>query len=405
MTLAAAVTGYQTFAAAGAVTGDIISYSIQDGAAWEIGWGTYNSTGPTLTRNPIHSSNANAAISMTANAEVVATIRPADLIAASMGGGVGGPPMYNGTLSVTASASTLIIAVKTLAGADPSNADPVDFFFPNDTGGYSIVRVNAALSLTVSSGATLGINAGTAFRIWFTAFNDAGVVRIGVICCSTPGVAIQPIYSLGDGTESSTVMSAASDNAGVLYTGVAVTSKPMRIIGYAEWNTSGLAVAGTWTITNMIVVRLFGPGVAAPGDTVQVQQTGDTAATSAVATLTVTTTGLVKSFTRKSVCNVVKIEVSGTIAVNLSADAAYAKIYKAGVQVVNSTTAVAYNDQQTAGNYQENSAHMLAYDFPTAGQANPVTYDVRINTSNASGSGVWNRQLTVTLMALTEIQV
>ena len=85
-------------------------------------------------------------------------------------------------------------------------------------------------------------------------------------------------------------MNTASDNVGVIYTGTAVTSKPMRIIGYAEWNASGVATAGTWTTTNMIVVRLFGPGVAAPGDIVQIQQTASATATNASATTAVTTT-------------------------------------------------------------------------------------------------------------------
>jgi hypothetical protein len=56
----AAVVGgvtYQTFTAAGAVTGDTLSYRISDaGNAWEVGRGAYNSTGPTLGRGLLSSS-------------------------------------------------------------------------------------------------------------------------------------------------------------------------------------------------------------------------------------------------------------------------------------------------------------------------------------------------------------
>lgn len=50
MTLGAAQAGAQTEATAGAVTNDQIAYRIDDGSAWEIGYGTYTSGGRTLTR-------------------------------------------------------------------------------------------------------------------------------------------------------------------------------------------------------------------------------------------------------------------------------------------------------------------------------------------------------------------
>lgn len=80
--LGSAVSPYLTFASAGAVNGDVISYSIVDGSNSEIGTGTYSSAGPTLTRNVTTSTNANAAISLSGSAVVRITPRAEDLLIA-----------------------------------------------------------------------------------------------------------------------------------------------------------------------------------------------------------------------------------------------------------------------------------------------------------------------------------
>lgn len=73
ITLATAVSGYLSFANAGVPNGAVVSYGIADGANCEVGVGTYSSSGPTLTRGPIGSSNSNAAISLSGNAQVFIT--------------------------------------------------------------------------------------------------------------------------------------------------------------------------------------------------------------------------------------------------------------------------------------------------------------------------------------------
>lgn len=68
--IGSALTAYQLPAAAGATNGSTLPYVITDGSNWEIGVGTYSSTGPTLTRGPTQSTNSGAAINLSGNATV-----------------------------------------------------------------------------------------------------------------------------------------------------------------------------------------------------------------------------------------------------------------------------------------------------------------------------------------------
>lgn len=62
ITLGSASSGFQTFAAAGVVNGDVVRYVIEDGTAWEIGTGTYTSAGTTLSRTLLSSSTGSLLI-------------------------------------------------------------------------------------------------------------------------------------------------------------------------------------------------------------------------------------------------------------------------------------------------------------------------------------------------------
>lgn len=162
--------------------------------------------------------------------------------AATLGDSALGFSMVNGTLTATVAASALTIAIKTKAGTDPSATDPVLVLFRNATAGtgdYTVISITAATSLVISSGSTMGTISAILNRLWIVGFNDAGTFRIGAINLST-------FVEIGDDVIASSTAeggAGAADSAGVYYTGTAVTSKAMRVLGYVE---STQATAGTW---------------------------------------------------------------------------------------------------------------------------------------------------------------
>jgi hypothetical protein len=76
VTLAGAVSGYQTFAAVG--DGNSTYYTIAGGAEWEVGIGTYTASGTTLSRTTvISSSNSGSLVTFSAGTKNVFVTYPA----------------------------------------------------------------------------------------------------------------------------------------------------------------------------------------------------------------------------------------------------------------------------------------------------------------------------------------
>lgn len=181
-----------------------------------------------------------------------------------------GVGLINGTIVTSTSGGARTIAIKTLAGADPSATDPVTIAFRDvgaTTAGYTFLKLTAATSLVISSGSTMGFTSAAPGRLWIVGFNDAGTFRLGAV----NALSGTSIMALRDGIRSSTAEggAGAADSAQVIYTGTAVTSKAMRLLGYIDVTET---TAGTWATTPTAMV-LMGPGVPRPGDTIQVQRT------------------------------------------------------------------------------------------------------------------------------------
>ncbi len=72
ITLGAAEPSYQTFADGDVVDGEIVSYGIEEGPAWETGTGTYTASGTTLTRT-LRESSTGSLLNLTGTAKVFLT--------------------------------------------------------------------------------------------------------------------------------------------------------------------------------------------------------------------------------------------------------------------------------------------------------------------------------------------
>jgi hypothetical protein len=122
ITLGAAVSGFLTFAGAGTVDSDVVSYGIRDGVNSEVGTGTYTAAGTTLTRTVTKSTNSNAAINLSGTAEVYITLRAEDVITSAVdktaisnvSGSTGAPAANN---LATIGSSLVLLATQTSVGA------------------------------------------------------------------------------------------------------------------------------------------------------------------------------------------------------------------------------------------------------------------------------------------------
>jgi hypothetical protein len=173
---------------------------------------------------------------------------------------LGNAVLISGKLHADVSGNALTVSVKTSAGADPSQASPVWVLcrdLTSNEGALSYINIQNALSLTVSSGSTLGTTSTIPHRLWVVLFNDNSVPRLGI-------VNLLGKYDLiGDdvfGSSTAEGGAGAADSANVIYSGAAVSGRPMRVIGYID---STQTVAGTWAAAPT-KVGTYAPAMASP---------------------------------------------------------------------------------------------------------------------------------------------
>jgi hypothetical protein len=237
ITLSGTPSGFQTFAAIG--NGNITYYAIADAATgdWEVNYGTYTSSGTTLTRNnpPLSSSNAGALVNFAANPKDVFCTYPSEkAIYEEVSGNVlidGGPITVVGTGVTT----------YTTFGAALAEM-------------YS--NVNSFAQLYAQN-----LNDGSSASTDIVAYNDLGdgtnnFIDMGIASSNYTEVAY-PIftpasgYLYNDGGELIIGTATATKDILLFAGGVAATDWAARISGTNQSITTkaGLAVGGTLGVT------------------------------------------------------------------------------------------------------------------------------------------------------------
>jgi hypothetical protein len=127
LTLAGAAVGYQSFAAIG--NGNTTYYTIVGGSQWEVGIGTYTSSGTTLSRDTVLSSSTGSKIDLAAGSKDVFVTYPSERAITGGGGGIG-------ALVVNATTATENYTIET--GTNAQSVGPM--------------TVGSGVTITISSG-------------------------------------------------------------------------------------------------------------------------------------------------------------------------------------------------------------------------------------------------------------
>lgn len=201
--------------------------------------------------------------------------------------------LKNVSIAASVAANALTVSVKSQAGTNPSTSDQAFVSFRSSTlasGNYIRRTVNAALSLTVPSTATLGMISGVSGVLYLYAIDSAGTVELAVS---------QSNFDEGR-LATTTAISTGSTSAAVLYSATARTNVAIRLIGRIVITE---ATAGTWVSlpTEMAVPpfkplvhvngTVAGPGGIAISPVISQQQLTTTLTTVTASPVTITTLG------------------------------------------------------------------------------------------------------------------
>ncbi len=149
-----------------------------------------------------------------------------------------GPFMVrNYGLSASTSSGSLIVALKTAAGTNPTASDIVDVVFSSNGSSSAVpnkFQQTASLTLSVTASATLGVRTATTATLYVYAVRvSSSSLRLAI---STDGS-----FDYG-AAQATTLMASSADTPGVLYSNAAASTYPVRLLG---WITAS-HTTGSW---------------------------------------------------------------------------------------------------------------------------------------------------------------
>jgi hypothetical protein len=181
------------------------------------------------------------------------------------GGTVTGATTFNSTVTANSivSANTTApiqpITASVAANALTVTLNPTSLNFRSSTLGSGAVNtrtVSTAISMTVSSGSTLGTINNTASRIVVLAIDNAGTVELAVVNISG-GNQLDETNLISTTAEGG---AGAADSANVIYSATARTNVPYRVVGFID---STQTTAGTWATAPSTIQGVGGQALTA----------------------------------------------------------------------------------------------------------------------------------------------
>lgn len=153
ISLGAAALGFQTFAAAGVLDGEVVPYGIEDGSEWEVGVGAYTASGATLSRTVSESSNSGEPLDLSGNAVVFITARAEDLAKVALDGPTSAYATQVKTYTITDYSAFSTYSVAASLGAATISGDTITYTAPGSDGADTLTvsrdGVDVAFSITV----------------------------------------------------------------------------------------------------------------------------------------------------------------------------------------------------------------------------------------------------------------
>ena len=303
--------------------------------------------------------------------------------------------LANLNLSVVMSANAITIALKTDAGTDPSTSDPVYVRFRSATlatSGTTKVGITSALSLTVSSGSTLGTVSAQAHRLYVGLLNNAGTAELFVYN-PLSGSNLKGLVESQRISTTSEGGAGAADSAQVAYSTTARTNVAFRIIGFFEATE---ATAGTWA-TAASTVQELQPWMPRTGQVVgSAIATAGTCSGNKTATIplddTVPQVGegvqLVSvSYTPANACNLIDIDAQGSGLVTVP-DAGNTLILISALFTDVSANAIA-TDIPLRGSDTAPSRGVTRLKYRGAGLGAMTSASLRMGSNTIAGGDVW----------------
>lgn len=173
LTLGSAVSGFLSFSAAGVTDGTVVTYAISDGSAAEIGTGTYTSSGTTLSRTVLKSTNSNTAINLSGSAQVMITPSAEDILnkTQSTSQTMAGPLSLGTSNSITSGTVELGHASDTTLSRSAAGELAVEGVVVKKVGKETIWVPAAAMVARTSNGAASGTTESTTNKVMRRTFD------------------------------------------------------------------------------------------------------------------------------------------------------------------------------------------------------------------------------------------